>query len=67
LSVNPYISETEYAVRNLIELAVAEENKLREKTSELNALAGVVHGERWNWETADMHDDFTDTYVEAIS
>jgi hypothetical protein len=63
--VNPYISETEFAVRGLIDLAVAEENELRQRTFELNTLAAVVHGERWNWETADLHDDFTPAYVMA--
>lgn len=61
--MNQYISETEYAVKNLIELATSEENKVVELKEKLSLTEAKYKACKWDFETSDLHDDFSDTYV----
>ncbi len=63
IRMNPYITETEYAVKNLIELTSNEEAELKGHKNALeSAVARFKHGQ-WDFETSDMSDDFSDAHV----
>lgn len=61
--MNPYITETEYAVKNLIELASKEETELEELKGKLPAVEAKFRHNQWDFETSDMNDDFSDAHV----
>lgn len=61
--MNPYITETEYAVKNLIELASNEEAELEKQKKALTASEAKFKHNQWDFETSDMNDDFSDAHV----
>ena len=61
--MNQYISETEYAVKNLIELATSEENKVAVLKEKLSSEEAKYKVHKWDFETSDLHEDFSDVYV----
>jgi len=61
--MNQYITETEYAVKNLIELASKEEVELEERKKALFAAEARYKHNQWDFETSDMNDDFSDAHV----
>jgi len=61
--MNQYISETEYAVKNLIELVSNEENKIILLKEKLSSAEAKHKAHKWDFETSDMHEDFSDAYV----
>lgn len=61
--MNQYITETEYAVKNLIELAHKEEVKLEEMKKSLSNTEVKFKHNQWDFETSDMNDDFSDAHV----
>lgn len=63
--MNQYISETEYAVKNLIDLAASEENQIEELKKKLAPIEAKYKIHKWDFETSDLHKDFSDIYVIA--
>ena len=61
--MNQYITETDYAVKNLIDLAVHEENKLEALKKKLGTAETKYKAHKWDFETSDLHEDFSDFYV----
>ncbi len=61
--MNQYLSDTEFAVKSLIELASAEENELRAKGTQLRDVEAQLQVHKWDFETSDLNDDFSDAYV----
>jgi hypothetical protein len=61
--MNQYITETEYAVKNLIELVSKENVKLEEIKASLSIAEAKYKHNKWDFETSDMNDDFSDAYV----
>jgi hypothetical protein len=60
-----YAEDTEYAAKNLINLAMHEENDLSRLRQELAQEMGKYAANRWDFETSDLNDDFTDAHVMA--
>lgn len=60
-----YADETEYAVRQLIELAVREEELLAEKLPALAEKERQMQIHQRDFETSDLNDDFPDSHVMA--
>lgn len=63
--MNPYLSETEYAVQNLLLLANKEETILAEKLTALASTEAKLRVHKWDFESSDLNDDFSDAYVMA--
>jgi len=61
--MHQYLRDTEFAVRNLIQLAHEEEAQLRTLSASLAALEPQLKVHRWDFESSDMNDDFSDVYV----
>jgi hypothetical protein len=61
--MNQYITETEYAVKNLIELVSKENVKLEEMKTSLSIAEAKYKHNKWDFETSDMNDDFSDAHV----
>lgn len=60
-----YADETEYASRNLIELVGHEEKRLADLTAALRGEEAKYRVNKWDFETSDLNDDFSDAYVQA--
>lgn len=60
-----YADETEYASRNLIELVGHEEKRLADLTAALRGEEAKYRANKWDFETSDLNDDFSDVYVQA--
>jgi hypothetical protein len=58
-----YIESTDYAARNLIDLAMREEAELIKLKEELAAREAEYKTHKWDFETSDLSDDFSDRYV----
>ncbi|MBR8177029.1 hypothetical protein [Burkholderia ambifaria] len=63
--MNQYLTDTEFAVRNLIQIASAEENELKTKAVRLREIEAQLRVHKWDFETSDLNDDFSDAYVMA--
>lgn len=63
--MNQYLTDTEFAVKNLIQIASAEENELKTKAARLREVEAQLRVHRWDFETSDLNDDFSDAYVMA--
>lgn len=63
--MNPYLSETEYAVQNLLLLANKEDALLAEKLSALTSTEAKLRVHQWDFESSDLNDDFSEAYVMA--
>ncbi len=61
--MHQYLQDTEYAVRNLIQLAHAEEDQLRALLAKLEAMKPQIKVLEWDFESSDLNDDFSDVYV----
>ncbi len=60
-----YADDTEYASRNLIDLAIREEALLAEKKPLLSDAERRMRVHQWDFQTSDLNDDFSDAYVMA--
>lgn len=63
--MHQYIIDTEFAAKNLIQLATGEENKLKELKEQLSAVEARLRIHRWDFESSDLNEDFSDAYVMA--
>lgn len=60
-----YSDDTEYAMRNLIRLAMREEDEFREKSQLLQDAEQQLKIYQWDFQTSDLNDDFSEGYVMA--
>lgn len=60
-----YADDTEYASRNLIELVGHEEGLLAELNATLRAQEVKYRVNKWDYETSDLNEDFSDAHVQA--
>lgn len=58
-----YVNDTEYACRNLIDLTMREEAELAELKASLKSELQKAQVFKWDFETSDLNDDFSDAYV----
>lgn len=65
LPMNPYLSETDYAIQNLLLLATNEEAQLAEKLSALTSTEAKLRVYQWDFESSDLNDDFSEAHVMA--
>lgn len=63
--MHQYIIDTEFAVKNLLQLANEEEKILQEFAFRLPGVEAQFRVHEWDFETSDLNDDFSDTYVMA--
>lgn len=63
--MNPYLSETEFAVQSLLLLANKEEALLAERVTALSSTEAKLRVHQWDFESSDLNDDFSDAYVMA--
>lgn len=61
--MNPYLSETEFAVQNLFTLATEEKEILAQKISKLTSAQKKAEMYKWDFETSDLNEDFSEVYV----
>jgi hypothetical protein len=60
-----YAADTDYASSNLIQLITEEERTLSQLKDALQSEEAKVRVNRWDYETSDLNDDFSDAYVQA--
>ncbi|KPQ27649.1 MAG: PPE family [Marinobacter excellens HL-55] len=63
--MHQYVKDTEFAVANLLKLAIDEEQRLSGLKKTLTTLEAKETAYKWDFETSDMNDDFSDAYVMA--
>ncbi|NCT98291.1 MAG: hypothetical protein GXD23_13050 [Comamonadaceae bacterium] len=63
--MHQYITDTEYAAKNLILLANEEEKKLQELSEQLKRAEAHQKAHKWDFESSDLNDDFSEAYVMA--
>lgn len=63
--MHQYIHDTAFAVRNLLQLATSEENELKAKVEDLKPVEAQFRVHKWDFESSDLNDDFSDAYVMA--
>lgn len=63
--MHKYLIDTEFAVTNLLQLAIEEEKKLEEQKTRLASTEAQFRIHRWDFESSDLNDDFSDAYVMA--
>lgn len=61
--MNQYLSDTEFAVTSLIELVSTEESELKAMAAKLREVEAQFRVHKWDFETSDVNDDFSDAYV----
>lgn len=61
--MHQYITDTEYAAKNLILLANQEEIKLQELSEQLRGVEAQLRHHKWDFETSDLHEDFSEAHV----
>lgn len=61
--MHQYITDTEFAAKNLLILANDEENKLKALTEQLRVVVAQLRVHKWDFESSDLNDDFSDVYV----
>jgi hypothetical protein len=61
--MHQYITDTEYAARSLLDLANGEQAKLQELTQQLRSVESQLRVHKWDFESSDLNDDFSDAYV----
>ena len=64
-AMHQYLTDTEFAVKNLLQLATDEERRLQELASSLTSVEAKFRAHQWDYETSDMNDDFPDACVMA--
>ena len=60
-----YKNDTEFAMRNLIELAMREETELNNRSRVLQEAEARLRVHQWDFQSSDLNDDFSDAYVMA--
>jgi hypothetical protein len=63
--MHQYITDTEYAAKNLLLLANEEEKKLQELFEQLKNVEAQLRVHKWDFESSDLNDDFSEAYVMA--
>lgn len=63
--MHQYIIETGSTVRSLLELVNHEDSLIKEYTAKLREAINEIKTHGWNFQTNDLNDDFSDTYVMA--
>lgn len=63
--MHQYLQDTEFATRNLIQLATDEENQLSEISEKLKDKEQELQAHQWDFQTSDLNEDFSDMYVMA--
>lgn len=63
--MHEYITDTEFAVKNLLQIANKEEKILQELSSRLPGVEAQFLVNKWDFDTSDLNDDFSDAYVMA--
>jgi len=63
--MHKYIVDTEFAVANLLKLITAEEEQLEPLVAHLGSMEAQLRVHRWDFESSDLNDDFSDAYVMA--
>jgi len=61
--MHQYIIDTEFAAMNLLQLATVEEKELKEQTDRLTGVEAQLRIHKWDFESSDLNDDFSDAYV----
>ena len=61
--MHQYIIDTEFAATNLLQLATAEEKELLEQSDRLTGVEAQLRVHKWDFESSDLNDDFSDAYV----
>ena len=61
--MHQYIIDTEFAAKHLLLLANEEENNLKALTEQLRAVEAQLRVHKWDFESSDLNDDFSDAYV----
>lgn len=61
--MHQYINETEYATRNLLDLALREEQELKQLEDQVAPLKAKYRAYEWDYRTSEWHEDFSDAYV----
>lgn len=61
--MHQYLRDTEFAVSNLIRLAHEEEAQLRALCAKLVELEPQLKIHKWDFESSDLNDDFSEAYV----
>lgn len=63
--MHQYLIDTEFAAKNLLQLATEEKSRLRELESSLINAEAKFQAHQWDFRTSDMNDDFSDAHVMA--
>jgi hypothetical protein len=63
--MHQYLIDTEFAVTNLLLLAIEEEKQLKEQKMQLATVEAKVRVHKLDFETSDMNEDFSEVYVMA--
>lgn len=61
--MHQYIIDTEFAAKNLLALANEEESKVQELTEQVKEVEARLRVDKWDFESSDLNDDFSDVYV----
>lgn len=61
--MHQYITETEYATKHLLDLALREEDELGKLLDKIAPLEARHSVHKWDYQTSEWHDDFSDAYV----
>jgi hypothetical protein len=63
--MHQFLNDTEYAIENLLQLATDEEKTLKELAPRLASVEAQFRVHKWDFESSDLNDDFSDAYVMA--
>lgn len=63
--MHQYLIDTEFAIENLVQLATDEEKTLKKLASRLVSVEAQFRAHKWDFESSDLNDDFSDAYVMA--
>lgn len=63
--MHQYLQDTEYAAENLLSIAIAEEVQLKAVMEKLRQAEAQLKVDQWDFQTSDLHEDFSDAYVIA--
>lgn len=64
-AMHQYLTDTEFAVKNLLQLANAEEKQLQQLMPRLADIEAMFRAHQWEFQTSDMNDDFSDAHAMA--
>lgn len=63
--MHPYLSDTEFATKNLFGLATEEAGQLATLLAKLSETEAQLKVHQWDFQTSDLNDDFSEAYVMA--